>query len=100
LLSCRSYCGEANFGFQTQSYRRYFSSMIEKTPVLPVEPDAAITIGEYRATGGPFKENGHWTEVEVREGGVWKIRLLTVASKTRLSAVTAGIETNSPGAGP
>jgi hypothetical protein len=32
LLSCRSYCGEANFGFQTQSYRRYFSSMIEKTP--------------------------------------------------------------------
>ena len=32
MLSCRSYCGEANFGFQTQSYRRYFSSMIEKTP--------------------------------------------------------------------
>ena len=32
LLSCRSYCGEANFYFQTQSYRRYFSSMIEKTP--------------------------------------------------------------------
>jgi hypothetical protein len=25
-------CGEANFGFQTLSYRRYFSSMIEKTP--------------------------------------------------------------------
>jgi hypothetical protein len=25
-------CGEANFGFQTLGYRRYFSSMIEKTP--------------------------------------------------------------------
>jgi uncharacterized protein (TIGR02246 family) len=68
--------------------------------VSPVGPDAAITIGEYRAAGGPFKENGHWTEVEVREGGVWKIRLLTVASKIRPSAVTAGIETNSTGAGP
>jgi uncharacterized protein (TIGR02246 family) len=68
--------------------------------VSPVGPDAAITIGEYRAAGGPFKENGHWTEVEVREGGVWKIRLLTVASKIRPSAVIAGIETNSTGAGP
>jgi uncharacterized protein (TIGR02246 family) len=68
--------------------------------VSPVGPDAAITIGEYRAAGGPFKENGHWTEVEEREGGVWKIRLLTVASKIRPSAVTAGIETNSTGAGP
>jgi uncharacterized protein (TIGR02246 family) len=68
--------------------------------VLPLGTDAAITIGEYRATGGPLKENGHWTEVEVREGGVWKIRLLTVASKTRPSVVSAGIETNSTGAGP
>jgi uncharacterized protein (TIGR02246 family) len=68
--------------------------------VSPLGTDAAITIGIYRATGGPLKENGHWTEVEVREGGVWKIRLLTVASKTRPSAVTAGIETNSTGAAP
>ena len=29
--NCRSCCGEGQFGVQTQSYRRYFSSMIEKT---------------------------------------------------------------------
>jgi uncharacterized protein (TIGR02246 family) len=50
--------------------------------VSPLGDDAAITIGEYHATGqgqsGPLKVEGRWTEVEVREGGGWKIRLLTV----------------------
>ena len=32
---------------------------------------------------------GHWTQVEVREAGAWKIRLLTVAPKTEPNAVTA-----------
>jgi uncharacterized protein (TIGR02246 family) len=44
--------------------------------------DAAITIGEYHATGqgrsGPLKVEGRWSEVEVREGAEWKIRMLTV----------------------
>ena len=68
--------------------------------VSPVGPDAAITVGEYRATGSLFKENGRWTEVDVRESGVWKIQLLTVASKIRPNAITASIETNSTAAGP
>jgi lipoprotein-anchoring transpeptidase ErfK/SrfK len=32
---------------------------------------------------------GHWTQVEVREAGAWKIRLLTVAPKTEPNAATA-----------
>jgi uncharacterized protein (TIGR02246 family) len=50
--------------------------------VSPLGDDAAITFGEYRATGqgqsDPLKVEGRWSEVEVREGGQWKIRLLTV----------------------
>jgi hypothetical protein len=38
---------------------------------------------------------GRWTEVEVREGGVWKIRLLTVAPKIEPNAITPRIEANS-----
>jgi len=67
--------------------------------VSPFGTDAAITIGKYRLTGqgqrGPLKVDGHWTEVEVREGGVWKIRLLTVSPKTAPNAVTPGMEANS-----
>jgi uncharacterized protein (TIGR02246 family) len=58
--------------------------------VSPLGDDAAITIGEYHATGqgqsGPLKVEGRWTEVEVRDGGEWKIRLLTVVpAKSRAS---------------
>jgi uncharacterized protein (TIGR02246 family) len=46
--------------------------------------DAAISVGVYHFTGqgqtGPIKTDGHWTAVYVREGGVWKIRLLTAFS--------------------
>jgi hypothetical protein len=40
-----------------------------------------------------------WSEVEVREGGVWKIRLLTVTPKTEPNAATADAESKSAGAG-
>jgi uncharacterized protein (TIGR02246 family) len=49
--------------------------------VSPLGTDAAISMGEYHLTGqgqnGPMKVDGHWTGVDVREGGVWKIRLAT-----------------------
>jgi uncharacterized protein (TIGR02246 family) len=52
--------------------------------VSPVGTDAAISVGEYQFTGkgesAPTKIDGHWTAVYVREGGAWKIRLLTAFS--------------------
>jgi hypothetical protein len=43
--------------------------------------DPAISIGEYHFAGqgqnGPIKADGHWAALYVREGGQWKIRLLT-----------------------
>ena len=61
--------------------------------VSPLGTDAAVTIGRYQTTGrgegGLLRVEGHWTQVEVREAGAWKIRLLTVAPKTEPNAVTA-----------
>jgi uncharacterized protein (TIGR02246 family) len=49
--------------------------------VSPLGTDALFSVGEYQLSGqnqnGPLKVNGHWTAVYVREGGTWKIRLLT-----------------------
>jgi uncharacterized protein (TIGR02246 family) len=60
--------------------------------VSPLGTDAAITVGAYQITGqgqaGPLKVDGRWTEVEVREGGVWKIRLSTVAPNIEPNAVS------------
>jgi uncharacterized protein (TIGR02246 family) len=43
--------------------------------------DADIRIGEFHLSGqgqnGPTKLDGRYTAVDVREGGTWKIRLLT-----------------------
>jgi uncharacterized protein (TIGR02246 family) len=48
---------------------------------LPLENDAAIVIGEFHLSSqgqnGPTKLDGRYTAVDVREGGTWKIRLLT-----------------------
>jgi uncharacterized protein (TIGR02246 family) len=61
--------------------------------VSPLGTDAAVTIGRYQTTGrgqdGLLRVEGHWTQVEVREAGAWKIRLLTVAPKTESNAATA-----------
>ena len=60
--------------------------------------DAAITVGAYQTTGqgqgGPLKMEGRWTEVDVREGGVWKIRLSTFTPKDP-NAINPRIEANS-----
>ena len=49
--------------------------------VSPLGTDAVISMGEYQVSGqgqnGAIKFGGHWTAVYVREGGAWKIRLLT-----------------------
>ena len=50
--------------------------------VWSLGPDAAISMGEYHISGrsqngSVLESNGRWTSAEVREGGAWKIRLLT-----------------------
>ena len=61
--------------------------------VSPLGTDATVTTGRYQTTGqgqgGLLRVEGHWTQVEVREAGAWKIRLLTVAPKAEPNAVTA-----------
>jgi uncharacterized protein (TIGR02246 family) len=48
---------------------------------FPLGSNAVITVGEYHLSGqgqnGPIKADGHYTAVDVLEGGTWKIRLLT-----------------------
>jgi ketosteroid isomerase-like protein len=49
--------------------------------VQPLGADALISSGEYHITGksssgAPTDIKGFWTGVDVREGGVWKIRML------------------------
>jgi uncharacterized protein (TIGR02246 family) len=49
--------------------------------VTPLGNDTAISMGTYEIAGqgqsGPMKAEGHWTAVDVRAGGAWKITLLT-----------------------
>jgi uncharacterized protein (TIGR02246 family) len=88
---------EETFKTQFDSGFRHIDLVIDQ--VSPFGTDAAITVGTYQITGrgqgGPLKVDGRWTEVEVREGGVWKIRLSTVASKIEPNAVTPRVEANS-----
>jgi uncharacterized protein (TIGR02246 family) len=86
-----------------QSYQGAFKSgmnHIELTvdQVLPFGTDAAISMGEYHLAGqgqsGPMKVDGHWTGVDVREGGTWKIRLATAVPNPP-SAASVGATTPS-----
>ena len=49
--------------------------------VWPLGIEAVISYGTYRLTGqgqsGPINVAGHWTAVDVREGGTWKARIIT-----------------------
>ena len=88
---------EETFKTQFKSGFRHIDLAIDQ--VSPFGTDAAITVGAYQITGqgqgGPLKVDGRWTEVEVREGGVWKIRLSTVAPKIEPNAVTPRRDANS-----
>ncbi len=49
--------------------------------ISPLGNDADIRVGEFHLSGqgqnGPIKLDGRYSAVDVREGGEWKIRLLT-----------------------
>lgn len=54
--------------------------------VWPLGTDTALAMGEYRITGknqsgAPIEIGGLWTAVDVREGGTWKIRMLSAIPK-------------------
>jgi uncharacterized protein (TIGR02246 family) len=93
---------EESFNTQFKTGFAHIELMVDQ--VSPLGADAAVTIGKYHLTGqgrsGPLKMDGHWSEVEVREGGVWKIRLLTVTPKTEPKAVVPSMEANSTTASP
>jgi uncharacterized protein (TIGR02246 family) len=86
-----------------QHYAQLFILGInEKTTVnqfSPLGTNAAIAIGEYYATGqgknGPIKAGGRWTAVYVREGGIWKARLVTAVPFNSLAAVSGGTAASS-----
>src|SRR5215475_9994467 len=85
---------EKTFKTQFESGFRHIDLVVDQ--VSPFGTDAAITVGTYQITGrgqgGPLKVDGRWTEVEVREGGVWKIRHSTVVPKIEPNPVTPRIE--------
>lgn len=54
--------------------------------VWPLGGDALLAMGQYRITGknqsgAPIETGGIWTSTDVREGGTWKIRLLSAMPK-------------------
>jgi ketosteroid isomerase-like protein len=54
--------------------------------VWPVGSDTAISTGEYRLSGknqsgAAIEAAGIWTAIDVREGGKWKIRMLSAIPK-------------------
>jgi uncharacterized protein (TIGR02246 family) len=74
----------------TQEIEQAYQSAIKTFPqhngqtieqILPLGNDAVIRIGQFHLSGegqnGPTKLDGRYTTVDVREGGTWKIRLLT-----------------------
>jgi uncharacterized protein (TIGR02246 family) len=62
-----------------KTFPRHNGQTIEQ--ISPLGNDADIRIGEFHLSGqgpnGPIKLDGRYTAVDVREGGTWKIRLLT-----------------------
>ena len=85
---------EEAFKTQFESGFRHIDLVVDQ--VSPFGSDAAITVGTYQITGrrqgGPLKVDGRWTEVEVREGGVWKIRHSAVVPKIEPNPITPRME--------
>ena len=85
---------EETFKTQFESGFRHIDLVVDQ--VSPFGSDAAITVGTYQITGrgqgGPLKVDGRWTEVEVREGGVWKIRHSAVVPKIEPNPITPRME--------
>ena len=93
---------EESFNTQFKTGFTHIELMLDQ--VSPLGVDAAVTIGKYHLTGqglaGPLKVDGNWSEVEVREGDVWKIRLLTVTPTTEAKEVVSSVVANSTVASP
>lgn len=70
---------EQNYKIAFNTIPHHDSATIDQLSSLGT--DALMSVGEYHLTGqgesGPTKLDGHWTAVWAREGGAWKIRLLT-----------------------
>lgn len=54
--------------------------------VWPLGSDTLLAIGQYRITGknqsgSPIETGGVWTSTDIREGGKWKIRMLSAMPK-------------------
>ena len=85
---------EKTFKTQFESGFRHIDLVVDQ--VSPFGTDAAITVGRYEITGrgqdGPLKVDGRWTEVEVREGGVWKIRHSAVVPKIEPNPISPRME--------
>jgi uncharacterized protein (TIGR02246 family) len=69
-----------------QNYQNLFKTLSHHDgatidQVSPLGNDAVISVGEFHLSGqgqsGPIKLDGRWTAAYVRDGGTWKIRLLT-----------------------
>ena len=59
----------------------------------PLATDTLMSMGEYHITGknqsgAPIEVKGIWTGIDVREGGSWKIRLLTAFPKAPLRRIS------------
>ena len=59
---------------------------ITVTQVWPLGADAFLAMGEYHitgknASGAPIEGGGIWTSTDAREGGTWKIKLLSAFPK-------------------
>jgi uncharacterized protein (TIGR02246 family) len=73
--------------FYQNAFKAGFNhSEIAVDDVSSLGPDLAISMGEYRNSGrsengSPLEVAGRWTAVDVREGGAWKVRLLTAFPK-------------------
>jgi uncharacterized protein (TIGR02246 family) len=68
--------------YQNAFKTRFNHQDIALEDVWSLGPDAAISMGEYHISGrsqngSVLESNGRWTSAEDREGGAWKIRLLT-----------------------
>jgi len=62
----------------------HFESNVDQ--VQPLGTDALLATGEYRITGknssgAPIDATGLWTAVDVREGGTWKVRMISAFPK-------------------
>src|SRR5229473_2682740 len=73
--------------FSEEAFKAGFNHLdITINQVWPFGTDAALAMGESRMTGknqsgAPIEGAGLWTAVDVREGGNWKIRMLSIIPK-------------------